>query len=527
MSTNHIASRALPSAPTSRLAIAALVVSLGISVSWLLRSVRPQPSNPISLMHGWGPVTVQVVAAVALGLAAVRRSRRWLRLWLPVAAVVGAMAGSGAHWYIAEAGLTKDSAPDTLYVWIALAGMAMAVLILGWRGVPWWRRGAAVLAVSLCLLCSLLALNQWIGYFPTLQSAWNQLTSARLPNQTDKATVTAMAATHTKPPHGSLVSVQIPADASHFTHREELVYLPPAWFASSPPPPLPTVMMIGAMINTPADWVRAGNAVETANDFAAAHGGNAPVLVFVDPAGAFGNDTECVNGSRGAAADHLTKDVVPYLVSQYGVSPDPSHWGVAGFSMGGTCAADLTVMHPELFSTFVDIEGDFTPNAGNKAETITSLFGGNADAWAAFDPTTVINRHGRYTGVSGWFSIASGGSPTPRGEITTVDAAAMDRNGRGAATDPGNPAAAASSLCTLSRTDGIDCAVVAQPGTHNWPTAGTVFATALPWLAGQLGTPDVPRTPLPGTPSAPAPSDHVTTDSAHPSHVEAVAHQQH
>src|SRR5690242_8966133 len=118
-----------------------------------------------------------------------------------------------------------------------------------------------------------------------------------------------------------------------------------------------------------------------------------PVLVFVDPSGAFDNDTEGVNGVRGNAADHLTKDVVPYLVSSFGVSPDPSRWGVVGWSMGGTTAVDLTVMHPDMFSSFVDIEGDLSPNTGNKAQTVATLFNGDADAWAAFDPTTVIKGH--------------------------------------------------------------------------------------------------------------------------------------
>jgi S-formylglutathione hydrolase FrmB len=177
---------------------------------------------------------------------------------------------------------------------------------------------------------------------------------------------------------------------------------------------------------------------------------------------------------------------------------------------------DLTVIDPTLFSGFVDMEGDLTPNAGTKAQTIASLFGGNADAWAAFDPTTVISRHGRYTGVSGWFAISSGGSPTPSRDVTTVDSAAMALAGRGAAADPGNQAAAAGSLCALGWANGIDCAVVAHPGKHDWPTAGTAFSTALPWLAGQLGTPDVSRIPLPGRESAPT----------HPHHTEVVAHGQ-
>ncbi len=73
--------------------------------------------------------------------------------------------------------------------------------------------------------------------------------------------------------------------------------------------------------------------------------------------------------------------------------------------------------------------------------------------------------------------------------------------GRAADADPGNQRAAAASLCQLGRANGIDCAVIVQPGQHDWPTAGTVFATALPWLAGQLHTAGVDRIALPGNAS--------------------------
>ena len=102
------------------------------------------------------------------------------------------------------------------------------------------------------------------------------------------------------------------------------------------------------------------------------------MLVFVDSGGAFNNDTECVNGTRGNAADHLTKDVVPFMESTYGVSANPANWGIVGWSMGGTCAVDLAIMHPDMFSTFEDIAGDLAPNSGTKQQTIDRLFGGNA-----------------------------------------------------------------------------------------------------------------------------------------------------
>jgi S-formylglutathione hydrolase FrmB len=291
------------------------------------------------------------------------------------------------------------------------------------------------------------------------------------------------------------VPVTISENASHFKHRGEVVYLPPAWFASTPPPALPTVMMIGGEFNTPADWLRAGNAAKTIDDLAVAHGGNAPVFVFVDSGGAFNNDTECVNGIRGNAADHLTKDVVPFMISKFGVRPEPTHWGVVGWSMGGTCALDLTVMHPELFSSFVDIAGNLGPETGTKAQTVARLFGGNADAWAAFDPSTVIARHGRYQDISGWFDVSSSNPPKRRHGPAVTDVGDNTLTGRGV--NSGDQTAAAESLCALGRANGIDCAVVAHPGKHDWPFAGNAFAASLPWLAGRLDTPGMPHISAP------------------------------
>ena len=435
-------------------------------------------------MHGWLPITVQVIAAVALIAAVSRRSGRWQLRWLPWALIVGCALAASAYWYVASQGLSDNPAPNALWIWIGLTGFAAAVLVSGWRRAAWWRRGVTVMALPLSLLCAALALNLWVGYFPTVQTAWNQLTAGPLPDQTDEVTVMAMQHERKIPSKGTVVPVDISDAASGFRHRGELVYLPPAWYATNPAPKLPTLMMIGGEFNTPADWVRTGGAVTMLDDFAAAHHGDAPVVVFVDPGGAFNNDTECVNGSRGNSADHLTKDVVPYMVSHYGVSPDRAKWGIVGWSMGGTCAVDLAVMHPDMFSTFEDIAGDIGPNSGTKDQTVARLFGGNADAWAAFDPTTVITKHGPYSGISGWFDV--------NGSTATIQRAKNDQAG------------AANSLCALGAANGINCAVVSQPGKHDWPFASHAFAAALPWLAGQIGTPDVPPSPLPT--GAPSPS---------------------
>lgn len=462
----------------------------------------------LSLLHGWLPPVVQAVAVVVIVLAIGWRSRRWRLLWLPLAIALGAAVAAWAHWYIDSEGLSGDPAPRALWIWVGLSGLAVGVVVLGWRSARWWRRGVALLAVPLSVLSAGLALNLWVGYFPTVQAAWSEVTAGPLPDQTDVATAMDMQQKGAVPSHGAVVPISIPDDASHFAHRTEYVYLPPAWFASDPAPELPTVMMIAGEFNTPADWARTGNAITTIDQFAAAHGGEAPVFVFVDSGGSFNNDTECVNGTRGNVADHLTKDVVPFVTSHFGVSASPTNWGIVGWSMGGTCAVDLTVMHPELFSSFVDIAGDMGPNAGTKDQTIARLYGGNAAAWAAFDPSTVITEHGSYTGVSGWFAI-SGDAPQPQHNVKAAANTAGDAiglGGRDAAGNPGDQTQAANTLCSLGRANGIDCAVVAAPGKHSWTFAAQVFTSALPWLAGQIGTPEVPRIALPGVTPAPAPS---------------------
>lgn len=351
-------------------------------------------------------------------------------------------------------------------MWVGLSGLAIVIMAAGWPGADWDRRGRTLFAASFCLLSVGLTVNGWIGYSPTVSSAWNQMTDGALPDETEWATVVAMQGGPV-PSHGAVVRVDINADASGFEPRQELVYLPPAWFASVPPPRLPAIMMIGGQFNDPADWLRAGDAISTLDDFAAAHGGNAPVAVFVDPSGAFTNDTECVNGPRGNAADHLTRDVVPQVIERFGVR---AAWGVVGFSSGGTCAVDLAVMHPATFGAFVDIAGDRGPNSGTKAQTIDRLYGGDEAAWAHFDPETVMAKHGDYTGVAGVFAVPE---------------------------DSPGDSDSATALCAAGALQNIDCAVVPLPGRHVWPFASTAFAESLPWLAGQLGTPGALKATMP------------------------------
>ncbi|MGY4651041.1 alpha/beta hydrolase [Mycobacterium sp. URHB0021] len=451
-----------------------------------------------ALTHGWLPILVQTVTAGVLVVAIGWRSRRWRRVWIPLAAGLGAVLALAAHWFIDYEAIADDSAPWFLWWWIALSGLVIAVAASGWRTATWWRRGASLVAIPLCVGCVALTVDAWTGYLPTVGSLWNRAAEKPLPSQVDEATVQHMRE-HREIPHtGVLVSVRIPDTGSGFPHRDELVYLPPAWFAGDAPPPLPALVMAGGEFGRPSDWPDSGEAQRTADDFAARHGGNAPLLVFVDTGGRFSNDTECVNGVRGNAADHLTKDVVPYVESHFTVSPESAHWGIVGWSAGGTCAITTTVMHPDVFSTFLDIDGQLRPNAGSEDQTIDRLFGGDAAAYRAFDPTAVMTVRGPFTGVAGWFAVSGPGQPMYRAAGT---APAPGPDG-GAGLGPEDHLGVANYLCSLASSSGIECSVVPQGGDHDFGDAAKAFAAALPWLAGRLGTPAANPVPLPGGPGA-------------------------
>ena len=436
---------------------------------------------------------------------------------MPVAVGAGLLIALMARWGLRDQGLAADPAPSWMWFWIGVAGAAVVSAAVGWARVGGGTRTLSVLGVVLALVCAGVQVNIWVGYFPTVDEAWGQLTAAPLPDQIDANRLDALRGTNVTT--GKVVAITTPDDVSHFAHRTEYIYLPPAWFALDRPN-LPALMMIGGEFSTPTDWIRTGNAIRTLDDYARAHGGGAPVVVFADSTGSFRNDTECVDGPRGNAAEHLTEELRPYVVSHFDTGASARDWGVVGWSTGGTCAVDLGVTHPELFGTFEDIQGDLSPNAGDKQQTITSLYGGDAQAWAAFDPGTVLAHHAPFTDSAGWFDNA----PSPKVTATQAAATPGAASGQAGSTTGGTLAgfggrkdaapasmrgqqgAEAATLCVEATARNVHCELHTQPGKHTWQFATRAFATALPWLAEHLtsttGTPTALAARAPGGPSA-------------------------
>ena len=114
-------------------------------------------SSHTSLMHGWMP---DYGPGRHRGRADAGRRLAIAALADGVAAAGGGgsavAAAYGTHWYIVDQGLSDEPAPAALWLWIALTGLAAAVLFLGWRSARGWQRSARRwLSVPLCLLSAL------------------------------------------------------------------------------------------------------------------------------------------------------------------------------------------------------------------------------------------------------------------------------------------------------------------------------------------------------------------------------------
>jgi hypothetical protein len=411
----------------------------------------------VSLVRGAVPLVVGVTAVSTLAASVIRRGMGWLTTVIgQVAVAIAVMAAVNVA--IRWSGVLPYRFPRSFYAWWGVTVFAALVARAGWRGASGGRRLASVAAVATSAALAAILINLHYDFYPTLGSVFgpvsaDQATRARLAELESRVRAAGQL-----PQRGAVLDVDPPATVSRFPHRAGFVYVPPVWFAK-PRPPLPAVLMIAGEPGLPSDWIRAGLADRTADRFAAAHGGRAPVLVFADQNGSDLGDTECVDGPRGNAETYLTVDVRRWAVGTLGVSAAPGRWAVAGLSEGGTCALTLTLRHPDLFQTFADFSGELAPSVVPAARTLPDLFGGSATALHAHEPLSLLT-HRSYSGLAGWFEVGEN--------------------------DPG-PVAAARRLVPAAQAAGIDTRLVTRPGVHNFAFWSSALDDALPWLAARLG----------------------------------------
>ena len=127
-------------------------------------------------------------------------------------------------------------------------------------------------------------------------------------------------------------------------------------------------------------------------------------------------------------------------------------------------------VHPDVYGAFVDIAGDWAPNLGSEADTLSKLYGGDRAAMAGHDPANLLGAN-RYHHLPGWFVIG-----------------ASDRQ----------HVAVAERLAAAARPAGITATRTVIPGGHNWQLARAAFRFVLADLTQQLSGATPFSAPAPG-----------------------------
>ena len=210
-----------------------------------------------------------------------------------------------------------------------------------------------------------------------------------------------------------------------------------------------------------SDWSGDGDADNTADAFAEAHHGVAPIIVMPDPDGYKTTDSECVNSRFGNAETYLVQDVPAFARRQLHASSATDALAVGGLSAGGTCSLMLALRHPTVYPTFASYSGFASPQYqdASRADTIDTLFGGSEGRFAAHDPAQIL-RTGRFDGLAGWF------------EVGDQDADPLD---------------AARSLQPAARKAGIATCVLVRSGGHDFDLWSQALGDSFPWLSWRLG----------------------------------------
>ncbi|RSX58142.1 alpha/beta hydrolase [Bifidobacterium samirii] len=439
---------------------------------------------PLWLQHamGWsitsGPLYWGVMAVVGVGLVVLavdrlaRRDVRALGVHVAAAAVAGAV-GLLAAWLVSDVIMVFGVSLGWTVIGTVAAGFAALGFLAGAiRRTRRFARALAVLLVPLTVVACAMGVNAAYGEFRTVGSLVGYSPYRRIGGADgvdvrraamDVTRWRDLAARHrlpSMPSSGGIVSADIPATSSGFRARTALVYLPPAAL-SDEPPALPVLVMLAGQPGSP-NRVFAASGIEAMLDaYAAEHDGLAPIVVVPDQNGASTVNSLCADTAKvGRAETYLIVDVPDWIRDTLPAAPSGAQWAIAGFSQGGTCATQLGPRHPDLFGTFIAVDGEEEPVAGSRQQTIDEYFGGDEAAYRAIVPADAITAH------------------APSDQTAVLSAGADDRTS----------VANVRIIGKAARKAGMDVTELAvRHAGHDWHAVNETLETALPWWCDRVG----------------------------------------
>ena len=236
---------------------------------------------------------------------------------------------------------------------------------------------AACLAFIPAMLFGVAAVNKYYDYYQTWGAAAadlgsqgaNQVTSATNVNHASAKQISAILGSRVNvlaaAQHGQVIRLTVRGKVSHL-RRTVFVYLPPQYFrATFSGYRFPVIELFPGFPGAPADWI---NVMGITSAYSTLMADGAPVkpavLVMPDTNGGTRISLQCLNVLPHGPQDatFLTQDLPAYLPHILRVQPQGPAWGLAGYSEGGYCTANLALIYRLHYGAAGVMSGYFTPS---------------------------------------------------------------------------------------------------------------------------------------------------------------------
>jgi enterochelin esterase-like enzyme len=161
---------------------------------------------------------------------------------------------------------------------------------------------------------------------------------------------------------GYLFQTSVTGARSHLT-RDVYVYLPPQYFQKHYAHyRFPVIELLHGSPGDPQAWVDVMSIIPTFLSQLATHPEDSAVLVMPDTDGGLQYELQCLNDPGGIQdMTFIDRDVPEAIARIARVQPPGRAWGLAGYSEGGYCAANIALQDPAGYGAAGVMSGYFAP----------------------------------------------------------------------------------------------------------------------------------------------------------------------
>ena len=274
------------------------------------------------------------------------------------------------------------------------------LLMVIFGALMWWMlatRQAAFRVLAACLafipamLFGVVAVNKYYGYYETWGAAGADLTNQGVKaaphvpdnlasglqlDRLDGSQIYLRLAQQ----QGYTLRLTVTGQHSHIS-RVVYVYLPPQYFQPAYKKyRFPVIELIHGQPGEPQDWINVVGVTSILQHLVTGRLAQPVALVMPDVNGGQNVSLQCLNQAGGAQdLTYLAVDLPNEIARMVRVQPPGSAWGVAGYSEGGFCAANMALQLRYRYGYAGVLSGYFKPFDNQLANPIrqVSAFGGN------------------------------------------------------------------------------------------------------------------------------------------------------